>query len=56
MVRSSASVRDVDAGDFGHKGVATRNRLVGRSMPVGFWVGIGGIQDELIGPVDANVV
>ena len=56
MVRSNAGVREVGAGDFEHKGAATRDGLVGVSMRVVFWVDISGVQEESIGLVDASVV
>ena len=57
MVRSSAGVRDVGAGDFEHKGAApTSDGLVSVGLRVALRIVIGGVHEELIGPVDANVV
>ena len=56
MVRSSAGVREVGAGDFEHKGAATSDGLVSVGLRVDLRIVIGGVQEESIGPVDARVV
>ena len=56
VVRSNAGVRKVGAGDFGHKGAATRDGPAGVSMRVVFRVDISGVQEESIGLVDTSVV
>ena len=57
MVRSSAGVGDVGAGDFEHRGAApTSDGLVSVGLRVVLRIVIGGVHEELIGAVDANVV
>ena len=56
VVGSSAGVREVGAGDFGHKGRATRNGVVSMGLRVDLRIVIGGVQEESIGLVDASIV
>ena len=56
VVRSSAGVRGVGAGDFEHKGTATSDGLVSVGLRVDLRIVTGGVHEELIGPVDADVV
>ena len=56
MLEPRPEVMDVGAGDFGHKGAATREGLAGVSMRVVFWVDISGVQEESIRLVDTSVV
>ena len=57
VLRSRAVVMDVGAGDFEHRGAATRDGLPGMSVRVVFCLDIvGGVQEESIGLVDASVV
>jgi hypothetical protein len=48
-------VQEVGAGDFGHKGSATSDGVVSVGLRVDLCVVIGGVQEELIGSVDAKV-
>ena len=48
-------MREVGAGDFEHKGGATRNEVVSMGLRVGVRMVIG-VQEESIGLVDARVV
>jgi hypothetical protein len=56
LVRSRAAVREVGAGDFKHKGAATRDGLIGVGLRVDVRIVIGRVQEESIGPAETSVV
>jgi hypothetical protein len=56
VLEPKPEVMDVGAGDFEHKGAVTSDELVSVGLGVALRIVIGGVQEELIGPVDANVV
>ena len=49
-------MREVEAGDFEHKGAAARDGLVDLGVRVVLCVAIRAAQEESIGPVEASVV
>jgi hypothetical protein len=56
VLEPKPEVMDVGAGDFEHKGAVTSDELVSVGLGVALRIVRGGVQEELIGPVDAHVV
>ena len=56
MVGGNAGVREVGAGDFGHKGTWTSDGLVSLGLRVDLRIVIGVAQEESMGPVEASAV